>query len=126
MSAPHYVATKVGEKYVLMPTTPAAVAHTPALLVGGTALALAAVLARGPARWALAGLGGAALVAWASTNWDRHTGAAAAAEPPAHGPSFPSQSTSAEPARGSQPPADAVDEASMESFPASDPPSRQR
>ena len=129
MARPHYVAKRIGDQYVMVPASPAAVASTwiefcdrPGLLVVGGVSAAAAVVMRGPWRWAMAGLGGAAVVAWAACH-GRSTGRRST-NGLTHGPSFPRQADQrgVADARRSQPPVDAVEEASMESFPASDPP----
>lgn len=130
MSTPHYVATRVGDQFVLVPANAASVAAAavrPDLLAGGVLLALAGIVWRGPARWLLLAAGGAVLATWLGydrTRRDRRRSGGRDASPISSGPSFPRDQSNpaAQAALGHQPPEDAVDESSMESFPASDPP----
>ena len=124
MAAPTYVAKKVGDQYVVVPKNPAGTKEGSCCLMAGGALMVLGALLRG-FKGSLFSLVGVNLLYRAATGrslcammtrCDRIGGPSG---DPRESPTFQNDVRPS-----TQVPADDVDEAAMESFPASDPPAR--
>ena len=124
MAAPTYVAKKVGDQYVVVPKNPATTPQGTAWLLGGGVLAGLGLIRRGVSGAAMALLGGAMIYRGLTGCSLIKVGLPAASDDSEErGPSFQHDSISSK-QTSKQTAQDEIDEAAMESFPASDPPAK--
>jgi hypothetical protein len=125
MAAPTFVAKKVGDQYVLVPKNPAATKGGSCCLFVGAGLMFAGALLRGFRGFALSAVGANMLYRAATgagplcAMLGRRDRVGGPSGDPRQSPTFQNDVRPS-----AQAPADDVDEAAMESFPASDPPAR--
>jgi hypothetical protein len=124
MAAPTYVAKKVGDQYIVVPKNAPATKAGSCCLVTGGALVLAGAVMRGLKGVALTAVGVNLLYRGATgqslcAKFARRHRVGGPSGDPRQSPTFQNDVRPT-----TQAPADDVDEAAMESFPASDPPAR--
>jgi hypothetical protein len=123
MSVPRYEARRVGDEYVLVRVDPPGQALRAVATVAGVWLAGSGLMRRGTCGAVMAAVG--AVLAYGGITGRNLLDALRPADRPRHGRPEAAPSGRATPAAADAPvqlPADAVEEASMASFPASDPP----
>jgi hypothetical protein len=121
MAAPHYIAEKVRDQYVLVRKDNRSDIGRQKLVIGGSVTAGVGLLHRGPKRRFLLTIGGTLLALGLLCSARRNSGKASSTKVKrfTRGPSYQHDDEGLKPR---QKPQDDVEEASMESFPASDPP----
>lgn len=123
MSVPHYTARKVGDSYVMVRTDTPMGCKAPLSVFAGSALIACGLLRRGMCGLLCAAVGGGTLY-HGITGRNPLTALAGIGRGRFNsGPTFPRDEEAAAQSI-EQTPDDEVEEASMESFPASDPPAR--